>query len=144
MHNKPTISAIKANMLPLVWFEVKPMIQAAVDHSNGELDIDQIKERLLKKEMLLLTVSREDNIVAALTLEVRHFPSGMNILNITTAGGSELHLWMKDVDKVIDDLALQHNCEEVYIVGRPGWEKLLKTQGYNKIHTVVSRKVGDL
>lgn len=141
--DKVLISAITPNMIPLVWHTVAPMIQMAVEYSHGELDLEDILARLTNNEMLLLTVSEGDLIIAALTIEKRDFASGKNILNVTTAGGADLHLWMDQLDPIIDELAREHGCTEIYIVGRPGWMRLLKGIGYEKIHTVVSKKVGE-
>ena len=142
--DKVLISAITPKMIPLVWHSVSHMIQMAIEHSNDELDLCDIKERLENNDMLLLTVSEGDNIVAALTVEKRDFASGKSILNITTAGGADLHLWMNEIDRVTEDLAKEHGCSEIYIVGRPGWMRMLKDIGYGKIHTVVSKKIGEV
>lgn len=130
-------------MIPLVWVTVAPMIEAAIEYSHGELDLSDIQKRLMDEEMLLLAVSKGKDIVAALTVEKRIFASGKIVMNITTAGGEDLHLWMEKVNSVIDNLALEHKCTEIYIVGRPGWMRMLKNIGYGKIHTVVSKKVGE-
>ena len=135
------VSAITPSMIPLVWVTVSPMIEKAIEHSNGELCINEILERLIKKEMILLTVSVESEIIAALTIEKREFPSGKSILNVTTAGGSDLNIWLGKINEVIDELAIEHGCSEIYIIGRAGWIKALKDIGYGKIHTVVSKKL---
>lgn len=137
------MAAVKPEMIPLVWVTVEPMIQAAVDHSHGELSTEVILQRLLDQEMLLLTVCEGSKIMASVTVEKREFQTGKNILNVTTAGGSDLHIWMKFLDEVLDNLARDYGCEEVVIVGRAGWERMLKNIGYGKLHTVMSRKVGE-
>ena len=141
--DKIIVSAITPKMIPVVWHMVSPMIEMAIEHSNGELDLDHMYKRLLDSEMVLLTISEGDRIVASLTVEKRDFPSGKRIMNITTAGGADLHLWMADLDGIMDQLAIEHGCSEIYIVGRPGWLRLLKDIGYERIHTVVSKKVGE-
>jgi len=139
--DKVLISAITPKMIPLVWHTVSHMVEMAIEHSNGELYLDDIYKRLLDNEMLLLTVSEGDRIIASLTVEKRDFPSGKRIMNVTTAGGADLHIWMESVNRAIDDLAKEHECSEIYIIGRPGWMRMLKNIGYEKIHTVVSKKI---
>lgn len=138
------VSAITPKMIPLIWDNVSHMVQMAIDHSNGELDLSEIYERLIEKEMIMLTVSIGSKISAALTIEKRSFASGKNILNVTTAGGSDLADWLDTVSPLIDQLAVEHGCSEIYIVGRAGWIRTLKDSGYSKIHTVVSKKVGEI
>ena len=137
------ISAVKPELIPVIWPIVKPMLEAPIKYSHNELCIDDMYDRLIKGEMLLLTINKKSEVVAAITCEKRDFPTGKTILNVTTAGGSALQDWFEDLDKVMDRVAKEYGCEEIYIVGRPGWVRVLKNVGYEKIHTVVSRKVGD-
>ncbi len=139
--DKVVISAIKAEMIDLMWPKLQPMVDVAVEYSKGELSTENIKGRLESGDMIALAVTEEGNLIACLTIEKRVFQSGKNILNVTTAGGCDMHLWISDVDEVLDNLAREHGCEDVYIVGRSGWVRTLKDQGYEKTHTVLSRKV---
>jgi hypothetical protein len=135
------IAAIKPSLIPLVWDVVTPYLVAPIGHSNGELSLDNMYERMIKGELLLLTIAENKNIMAVVTLEKREFATGKNILNVTTAGGSDAHLWIEQLDEVLNNLAKDYDCQEIYIVGRDGWVRLLKDIGYGKIHTVVSKKV---
>lgn len=135
------ISAAKPEMVEMLWHIVGPMLDRAVQHSNGELDLEVIKEQLIAKEMLLLLVNREDKIIAAFALERRDFDTGKSVLVVTTAGGEGLEDWKEELDKVLNSLAKEHGCEDIYIVGRAGWVRSLKHIGYSVCHTVVSRKV---
>lgn len=135
------VGAIKKEIVPIVWPVVLPMLEAPIEHSNGELCIQDMFDRICNGELLLLTIQENEKVVAAVTIEKREFASGKSILNVTTAGGSDMHLWMKLLDTTLNRLAKDYDCEEIYIVGRPGWERMLKNIGYGKVHTVVSKKV---
>ena len=137
------IAAIPGRLAPLLWPTISPMIDMAIEHSNGELCNETMLNRIINNDMLLLTVSNDNDIVAVLTLERRDFPSGKSILNITTAGGKDLDLWFEKIDETVCKLAEEQGCQEVYIVGRPGWQRKLKKLNYAPIHSVVSKKVGE-
>jgi hypothetical protein len=137
-----TVAAIQPNMVEIIWPRVEAMIAMAIEHSNGELSLESMKRQIMKGEMLLLVVYEADIIVASLTLERRDFDSGLSVLNVTTAGGADLHIWMKDVLAVLEGLAEEQGCTELYIVGRPGWQRALKKIGFKPVHTVVSKKLG--
>lgn len=137
------IAAVNQQMLPLVWVTVEPLIKAAIGKSNGELDVDDMRARMQRNEMVLLVIYEEGAITTALTLEKTTFASGKKILNVTTAGGTGLEKWMGLVNTTLDDLARDHECEEIYIVGRAGWVRKLKALGFGVVHTTVSRKVGE-
>jgi hypothetical protein len=138
-----TVAAIKPDMVDMLWPLVSPMIEMAIEHSNNELSLKQIKNAIIDEQMLLLVVYEAELIVATLTLERRDFDTGKSVINITTAGGADLHIWMDKVLLIIDELAREQGCDEVYIVGRAGWARALKTRGFRTLHTTVGRKVGE-
>lgn len=138
-----SIAAVKPIMLDLVWPIVSPLIEKAIHHSNGELSVDTIKEQVLSGALLLLTVADGDGVIAALTLEKRNFPTGKTIVNIVTAGGSNMDIWMDKVLEAIEKVTEEMGCDELYIVGRAGWQKALQKKGFTVSHTVLTKKLGD-
>ena len=136
------VSAIKPEMVPLMWPLVSDMLNGAIDHANGELDEKDVFSRIIKGSMLLVTISQGSDIIAALGLEQRDFGTGKRILNVTLAGGSNAKDWIEQMDDVVHELAKDYKCDEVYIIGRKGWTRVLRDLGYETIHTVVSKKVG--
>lgn len=140
--DKIIISAVKADLVPLVWPAVVDHIKSATDHSNGELTPQVMFDRLTAEEAVLITVSEEHNILASLVIEKRDFETGKSILNVTLAGGTRIEDWLEDFDKVLDDLAIDYECDDIYLVGRRGWVKKLKDFNYKPVHTVMARKVG--
>lgn len=141
--DKILFSAIPAPMIPILWDDIEPFLLMALEHSNGELDIDILRERIMSQEMLVVLVNVGDVIKAALTVEIRNFDTGKNTMILTTGGGTDMHLWIDEFSQLADDLARDKNCDEIYIIGRPGWKKVLKDYGFGVCHTVLSRKVGD-
>lgn len=139
------ISAIPADYVEMMWPTLEPHIQAGIDHSNGELDILEIRAGLMNKAILGLAVNRvpdangNSELVCLLTLEKRIFPSGKKVLNVTTAGGKELNHWKDKALEAIYSIGREHEQDEVYIVGRQGWARELKKDGFKHIHTVIGR-----
>lgn len=138
---KLVISAVPVNLLPVIWPRVEEMIDMAIAHSNEELSISSIYNKLLEGDMLLVTINEGDSIVAALTLERRHFDTGKDVLNVVTAGGADMHIWVEEMDDILQKLAKQFKCEEIYIVGRQGWVRTLRDLGYQRVHTTLSKRV---
>lgn len=129
-------------MVPLIWPLVCGMLQRAIDHSHGELDQAGVYKSMVNGDMLLVTITREKEIVAAIAMEQRNFDTGKKILNLTLVGGDSVHEWMEQIDEITLKLAKDYGCTEIYLIGRRGWTKLLKKVGYEVIHTVVRKKVG--
>lgn len=138
-----TIAALKVPMVPLLWDQIVPMLELPIEHSNGELSVEGMYERIMDDQMLVLTIYVENKLSACVTVEKKEFATGKTTLNCTTVGGSDMNEWMDQLNDVLEGLAKDYGCEEIYIVGRPGWERMLKKLNYKKIHTVVSRKVGE-
>ncbi|QVJ07749.1 hypothetical protein S1R3Y_000041 [Vibrio phage vB_ValP_VA-RY-3] len=123
------------------WDEVLPFIQKAVDESNGELSADEVKRRVELKEVIIATIFDNGGLIAAISFELITFPSGKKVLNIQGAGGSDMADWFEDIDKLANELAKKHDCTDVYIIGRKGWERQLKDLNYKHVHTVIGREV---
>lgn len=139
---KITVSVVNPQMLEVIWPSAKDMVELAIEHSNKELTIDSIYDRLLIGEMLLITVLEEDKMVAALTIEKNIYPSEKEVILVTAAGGADMYLWIDKAMELVERIAKQQGCEEIYIIGRTGWAKVLKQKNFDVIHTVLSKKVG--
>lgn len=137
-----TVSVANPKSIPMLWPLVSPQIEMAIEHSNKELTLESIYERLESTEMILLTVMEEGNVMAVLTLEKNHYPSGKITLNVTTTGGADMHLWLDKALGLCESIADQQGCDEIYIIGRAGWSRVLKDKGFDTVHTVLSKKVG--
>ena len=138
------ISAVSVDMIPIMWPIVFGMLEEAVDHSNGELDMETIFTKMVKQEMILVVISEDTDVIAAIALERRNFDSGKRILNVTLAGGTDMNKWVDQLDRTLVELAKEHKCDDIYIIGRRGWVKVLKSRGYGIIHTVVGKQVEEL
>ena len=136
------IGAIKPELVDIVWPLVHQHILMATQFSNDELNVDQIKESIKNGVVLLLVVYKDGKIIASCTIEKRTFDSGKVVVHISTLGGSEMELWADKMDKAIESVALEQGCNELYIIGRKGWDKYLKKRGYNHVHTVLCKKIG--
>jgi len=135
------ISTITPDLAPVIWPAISDMIDRAIKHSNGELSLDSVLDKVEGSEMLLLTADEGDTTLAAFILEKNHFPSGKTVLNITITAGDNMEKWFAKSVEVANNIAKKENCDEIYIVGRPGWKKMFSPLGYDEIHTVLSKKV---
>lgn len=129
------------DILYRAWDEIEPFMQKAIDESNAELNLDAIKRKIDDRELLVATIFKDKDLIAAVSFEVTVFESGKRVLHINLAGGEHMDLWYADIDELATQLAKKQNCSEVYIVGRKGWERQLKHRGYKHVHTIISREV---
>jgi hypothetical protein len=125
------------------WHEIEPLLELAIDKSNGELDMQSIKSRIDEKKIALCTIFDTDQkkLIAVLTFDMFTFDTGMKVLNIQCAGGERLDEWIDQVDEIANSMAKRHNCNKIYIIGRNGWARKLRERKYEHAHTVLSREV---
>lgn len=135
------ISAIPPDMVDAIWSRVEIFIQLAVDESNNELCIDQIRQSLIDGDRVLIPIVEGCDIIAAFTVERIIYSTGKIVLNVVTVGGEGFIKWEDQISVVMLGIAKEYDCEEIYIIGRPGWKKLLAKRGFKVIHTTLSKKV---
>jgi hypothetical protein len=109
-------------ILEETWSIIEPFVQRAINESHGELSMDVIKDKMRRKELLIATIFDDANLIAVCSFEIINFESGKRVLSIHTAGGEGHELWYKDIDKMANELAKVHDCSQVYIIGRKGWQ----------------------
>ena len=136
------IHSVKPNMVEIVWPDVVGYIDSACEHSNGELDSNVILSDLIDDKVRMVLVKSDDVTIAAITFKISQFNTGKRILSLMTVSGTDMSEWIHDFDKVANEIGKGENCSEIYIIGRPGWDnKLLRSVGFSKIHTTISKKV---
>lgn len=127
--------------LLLHWEEIAPYIQKACDESNGELTTNVVKCKLEQRKLVLAVVYDDDKLVAVVSYDIIDFESGMRVLNIQAAGGELMDEWFEQVEAIANSLAKEHDCQQIYIIGRVGWARKMKGLGYKTIHAVIAKEV---
>jgi hypothetical protein len=126
-----------------VWKDIEPFLQDAIDESAGELELGTLKRRIEDKSCIALCAIDEDVLLAIGILEKATYPSGKTVLGIVALGGTKMEDWVEAVDEALMVIGEQQECDEIRIVGRPGWSKALKNLGWESTHVIVSKKVGE-
>lgn len=137
------IAAIPANLVNIMWDRVKPHIDRVVAIAPDEIDSEIVKQRALVGDLLIVTISKCADIVAALVLEVREFDTGIKALYIPVVGGDELSEWMDQFLDVAHAIAKDFECTQLRgIAARKGWLKVLQTKGWEEVCTIIKCEVG--
>lgn len=138
------IAAIPATLVELVWPQVEPLLMKAVERSHGEADINALKSTTLLGDTLIVTVSEGTKIIAASTLEVRQFDTGLKTLYVSFVGGERIGEWLHRFFEVCKAIAKDLNCSELRAVSvRKGWMRKLQALGWEEISTVIKCELGE-
>lgn len=123
------------------WDELIKFLQPAIDESNGELTERDVMEKLVEGSIILAAVYDDQTLIAVVVYEMIHFDSGKKVINIQLAGGERLDEWFRQAVDIANYIALERDADDIYVIGRPGWQRKLKQLGFEVVHTVLHKEV---
>lgn len=135
------IAAPSLEQINECWDEISTLLQKAVEHSNNEISIESVHSRINNGEIMVAVVFENGNLIAVTTFEQVQFETGKRVMNIQLAGGTNVDAWFTQIEQLADSLAKRYNCDDVYIIGRKGWVKKMKSLGYSEVHTILHKEV---
>lgn len=134
---------INNTVLDNIWSYVKPFIEMGLQHSDGEITVDQIRMCLVSGAMKLL-VSKDigtQEIKSVLVVEIIPYPN-YRCANIVCIGGK--NLWMDDTDVAqLRRICADFGASKIQGYVRPSVAKYLSRRGFSKKYEVVRLDVKD-
>ena len=130
------IVPVPAEMADAVWPQVEHLLLPALQFGNGEMEVEDVLQRLRSNDMWLLTIHNAGDIVAAAVLELVQYPRKRS-LRIVLLGGSGLQSWLKELQGTMNEMAKRVGASFVEIQGRPGWERALRKLSRVRPYAVV-------
>ena len=106
-----------------IWAYVLPHIEAAVDHSEGELLAEDVYAPLCMGDMQLWVVVQDTAIVSSMITEIITYPR-KRTLRVLSLGGRGLKKWYY-LFKEVEKFALYQECDSIEAWARKGFEKML-------------------
>jgi len=129
-------------MLDLLWHQIEPLLQLAVDTSEGETTTEDIYIKTRNGDVLILCMCDGPIIDAVLTLQVITYLNGKRALCMPMVGGKYLDEWMNEGMEVVLQIARDMKCEEVRgYAARTGWLRKLKHTKWKELYTTICYKV---
>ena len=136
------ISAVPITLIEVVWPQVEPLLQKAVDHAPNDTTTTIIKAELLKGSSMLLVVCDGPTIIASCYVEAHTYDTGYKVLYMPVLGGDRMSEWLERMNIIVNAIAIDMGCEEIRAIAtRAGWVKAIKHLGWNRNHEILSRKV---
>lgn len=125
-----TMTAVPRTEVKQVWSIAAPLLAPAVALSNGRISLSSIFDWLTDSRYILwLAYENPTEIRAAFVTREAHYPC-RKMLTIDIAGGSEMHGWVSEADRVFRAYARDAGLDGVEIYGRAGWVRALKPLGW--------------
>lgn len=125
--------------LQTMWPMIEPLLQKAVDHSDGKTTLKETAADLMaKRKQLWVVVNEEKRIVSAAVSMLQKFESGLTLATIVLLGGESGNL--NDILELRSDFeswAKTEGCNRVDMFSRKGWPK--KLPDYRLVAYVMSK-----
>ena len=116
---------IEAEDIGLVWDEVAPLIEKALQHAEGELVPGDIKKHLDKCDLRLWIALEGKETIAAMITEIIQYPRKKIVRVITLASLVNMDMWY-DFLPMIEGYALRNGCSSLEAWSRKGMARKLK------------------
>jgi len=128
-----------------VWNLVKKDIQEALSYSGNHTDSDFVLETLKQQKFQLWIVwdkekkTTKDKYYGVVITEVtkRKLRKSCNIFIVT---GKHRQKWQHLIS-VLEDFALEQECNNMELIARKGWERIMEQFNYKKTHVVLEKSI---
>lgn len=123
-----------------MWRFAEPFIKRALDHTFGEVSIEDMKRLCLSRDMQLWMVLKGDRVVGAGTTMIIFHPQ-MKVCRIVALSGADFKAWMDVAHMSIEVWAAEQGCVGIECYVRKGFVQELKEIGYKHQYSVVHKSL---
>lgn len=127
--------------LETMWPLIEPLLQKAVDHSDGKTTLKETAADLrAKRKQLWVVVNEDKKIISAAVSMLQSFESGLVLATIVLLGGESGNLSdILDLRSEFEVWAKTEGCSRVDMFSRKGWPK--KLPDYRLVAYVMSKNI---
>ncbi len=128
MHSLVDITGIPSHGLTLYWPKVEPLVKKALvkmDLSKYLTTTDVLLKCLNRDWQCWVSPDKENIDTVGITY-IEAYPTGLNRLVIHLVGGESMDRWLVGGWETMKAYAKAHDCVEISIAGRKGWERVLQ------------------
>ena len=130
---------VQPNEIPYIWIEVKPLIEKALVHANGEMLPEDVLSLLLQNKEHLFIGYTNDEIQSALVGEIITYPQKkvFRIITWSTKSGHDYEAWI-DLFDTIEYFAKSKGCDSIEAWTRKGLARKLK---WDNEYSVITKNI---
>lgn len=123
------------------WHKVRELIKDAMLTTRGKYDEKSIFFFLIGGKMQLwIATDEQENVIAIAITENILYPLGINVFRVICVTGHNRHQWqhlMADLEAHAKKLG----CVDMELNARPGWQRIMKSQGYEMTHVQLNKSL---
>lgn len=122
------ISLVLPEHYDVIWPDIHDYMAGAAKYTYGRFEAEDIKENLKEKEQQLW-IAFDNSIKGAVITEIIQYPR-IRVLSMHFTGGKELQTWKQPMLNILQSYAKDKGCEVIESMGRNGWSKVFKDDGF--------------
>lgn len=138
--NEYNIRGIPANTLGTFWRFAEPYIKRALDHTSGELKLEDLRNLCEDRAIQLWLISRGTRVIGAATTEIVVYPHRKHARVITLAG-SDFDNWIEMADNHISEWAISQGCQAIESFVRKGLVQKMLHLAYRHKYSVIVKEL---
>ena len=123
------IDPVKPEHVAVVWPEVAPLFERAIERADSWQSMDTLRADVEKGNTTLWLICSGNGLVAAFITGVVTSGRG-RLLNAVILGGSRMSEWFAQFERKLVAIAKSEDCKAVVAVGRRGWKRVFERCGW--------------
>jgi hypothetical protein len=119
------IKQVDIECVDVFWDKVKNWVYKVVVQSNGRHTLDSTYKLLKQGTMTMFLITDKKKLCAVYVVQKVYYPAKI-VLGILFCGGSKVIREVKKIEKFFLNYAKEQKCDGLEIIGRKGWDKVIK------------------
>ena len=119
------IKQVDIERVDVFWDKVKNWVYKVVVQSNGRHTLDSTYKLLKQGTMTMFLITDKKKLCAVYVVQKVYYPAKI-VLGILFCGGSKVIKEVKKIEKFFLNYAKEQKCDGLEIIGRKGWDKVIK------------------
>jgi hypothetical protein len=133
---------IGPDRLAEAWPLVRGAIGQIAESSRGKIEAQDLLQLIAGGGVCLFVVIDDNaDLLATVLTEFAQYPR-KKVCRIIGVIGHDRRRWVHHLSE-LEDWARRHGCAAMQNIGREGWLRELKAQGYKATHLLFEKELGD-
>jgi len=134
------IHFVPKEKVALIWDDIKDEIQRALDHAQGEEELQDVKNKLEEGVYGLLVIFIEDNLKGVVTVQFMNYPQ-IRALRVVTISGHDYFKWQVPLHEYLEKWAKEQGMQRIEAMVRKGQIRALAPLGYKPAYTFMTKDI---
>lgn len=134
------LHTVPGHLVPDLWPAAEPLLARALKF-HPFLNTDGLLVLLQDGKAALIVATEDSQVLCAAVMEVVQYP-GETVGNVLALAGEQgvYRDHMCAITHYLEEWSKQHHCQKIGMVGRPGWLRFVRREGWETRSCVLASK----